>query len=61
MAIGTRAMSDAINSNKICRRSIAAGIAALGAYGFTRNARAAPDSIEKHDYIFESCARPAPS
>src|SRR2546426_11468784 len=41
MAIGTRAMSDAIDSKKISRRSIVAGIAALGVYGFARNARAA--------------------
>ena len=41
MAIGTPAMSDAIDSKKISRRSIVAGIAALGVYGFARNARAA--------------------
>src|SRR5947208_4295058 len=41
MAIGTRAMSDAIDSKKISRRSIVAGIAALGVYGLARNARAA--------------------
>ena len=34
-------MSDAIDSKKISRRSIVAGIAALGVYGFARNARAA--------------------
>src|SRR6266481_9282123 len=41
MAIGRRAMSDAIDSKTISRRSIVAGIAALGVYGFARNARAA--------------------
>src|ERR1700747_3083412 len=34
-------MSDAIDSMKISRRSIVAGIAALGFHGFARNARAA--------------------
>ena len=34
-------MSDAIDSKKISRRGIAAGIAALGVYGLARNARAA--------------------
>src|SRR5260370_17094871 len=34
-------MSDAIDSKKISRRGIVAGIAALGVYGFARNARAA--------------------
>src|SRR6266481_3944572 len=34
-------MSDAIDSKRISRRSIVGGIAALGAYGFARNARAA--------------------
>src|SRR5260370_29158254 len=33
-------MSDAIDSKRISRRSIVGGIAALGAYGFARNARA---------------------
>jgi 2-methylcitrate dehydratase len=41
MAIATRATSDAIDSKRITRRSIVAGIAALGVYGFARNARAA--------------------
>src|SRR5437763_16065488 len=34
-------MSDALDSKKISRRSIAAGIAALGVYGLARNASAA--------------------
>src|SRR5207244_12054042 len=41
MAIGPRAMSNVIDSKKISRRNIVAGIAALGIYGFARNARAA--------------------
>src|SRR5712691_9134661 len=34
-------MSDAIESKKISRRSIVAGITAVGVYGIARNARAA--------------------
>src|SRR5438874_1933666 len=41
MAPETSSISEALGSKKISRRSIVAGIAALGVYGFARNARAA--------------------
>ena len=50
-------MSDAIDSKKISRRSIVAGIAALGVYGFARNARAAEDFARNDPYVKNGVAR----